>query len=401
MIIVFDTDVAAELGHVNDAIILHNLYYWIKHNKANQQHFHEGRYWSYNSISAFGKLFPFLSARAIRSALDRLEDNGYILKGNFNKNSYDRTLWYTITGKALVLFKEREEEDGWRKCDRKIPEELPKKEKNPEFLPPVMGAFGPPPNVNTACQNDNHGMSEMANGVCENDKLIYKKCKINFTKTQNQFCENDKPIPNINTYINTKENTDKTPDGIPAAVVVVDTNYIDNGVSSNEYKLVDNECNNTSDSSYVPPGNFSDDIKKDCSFKAAVRIYRENIRPDPSRLEIDELQRLYNAFGHEWLVEAIRIAKFSGKTVGIRYIQGILYSWQKKYGLESRPWEIEDSFLTSPPSAPEVQPAPARHNSTSNSLTAANKAIAMLQSVQDAHYGHPGMMDGGGGHNAG
>ena len=397
MIIVFDTDVAAELGHVNDAIILHNLYYWIKHNKANQQHFHEGRYWSYNSISAFGKLFPFLSARAIRSALDRLEENGYILKGNFNKNSYDRTLWYTITEKALLLFREREEEDGWRKCDRKIPEELPKKEKNPGMPPPIMGGFGSYQNVNSVCQNDNLGMSKLTNGDAATDKTTLSKRQIDFIKTPNQFCENDKPIPNINT----KENTDKTPDGIPAAVVVVDTNYIDNGVSSNEYELVDDECNNTSDSSYVPPGNFSDDIKKDCSFKAAVRIYRENIRPDPSRLEIDELQRLYNAFGHEWLVEAIRIAKFSGKTVGIRYIQGILYSWQKKYGLESRPWEIEDSFLTSPPSAPEVQPAPARHNSTSNSLTAANKAIAMLQSVQDAHYGHPGMMDGGGGHNAG
>jgi len=93
MINSFDADVAIDVG-VNAAIIYRNIQYWCEKNRTNDQHFYDGFYWTYNSISAFCEQFPYLSEKQIRSSLKILEDNGYIKSGNYNKVAYDRTKWY-------------------------------------------------------------------------------------------------------------------------------------------------------------------------------------------------------------------------------------------------------------------------------------------------------------------
>jgi hypothetical protein len=93
MINSFDTDVAIDVG-VNAAIIYRNIQYWCEKNRANEQNFHDGYYWTYNSISAFCKQFPYLTKRQVEIALKTLEDKGYVKSGNFNKVAYDRTKWY-------------------------------------------------------------------------------------------------------------------------------------------------------------------------------------------------------------------------------------------------------------------------------------------------------------------
>lgn len=92
----FDTDIAKEYG-VNEAIIIQNFAYWIAKNEANDKHFYEGRYWVYNSVEAFGKLFPFWTAAQIRHVLKNLVEKGAVLKGNFNPSQYDRTCWYALS----------------------------------------------------------------------------------------------------------------------------------------------------------------------------------------------------------------------------------------------------------------------------------------------------------------
>lgn len=91
----FDADVAAIYG-VDEAIMIQNLSFWIRKNEANGKHFHEGRYWTYNSIEAFTKLFPFWSSRQVRRVLKSLEDKGVIVTGNYNTSAYDRTTWYAF-----------------------------------------------------------------------------------------------------------------------------------------------------------------------------------------------------------------------------------------------------------------------------------------------------------------
>lgn len=93
----FDPEVAKKVG-VNAAVIYQNIAFWVEKNRANNKHLHEGRYWTYNSMRAFEELFPYLTQKQIRTAIDKLIDCGLIVAGNFNKAGYDRTKWYSLQG---------------------------------------------------------------------------------------------------------------------------------------------------------------------------------------------------------------------------------------------------------------------------------------------------------------
>jgi hypothetical protein len=92
----FDPNIAAQVG-CNAAVIYQNLFYWAEKNAANDRHFYDGRWWTYNSITAFAELFPYLTGKQIRTALEKLESSGLIVSGCYNKSSYDRTKWYSPT----------------------------------------------------------------------------------------------------------------------------------------------------------------------------------------------------------------------------------------------------------------------------------------------------------------
>ena len=92
----FNTEIAKEVG-VNAAVILENIAHWVLKNKANDKNFYDGRYWTYNSRTAMTALFPYLSEKQVRYALDALRKADMVITGNYNKSSYDRTLWYTVS----------------------------------------------------------------------------------------------------------------------------------------------------------------------------------------------------------------------------------------------------------------------------------------------------------------
>src|SRR6056297_1840112 len=95
----FSVEIAGEVG-VNAAVIASNIQHWCAKNEANEseRHFHKERYWTFNSISAFEKLFPYLTIKQIRTALDKLEAAEIIVSGRFNKDTRDRTKWYSYNG---------------------------------------------------------------------------------------------------------------------------------------------------------------------------------------------------------------------------------------------------------------------------------------------------------------
>lgn len=99
----FNVELAKEYG-ILEAIILNNLQHWIEKNRANGKNFHDGHYWTYNSAKAFSELFPYASQKQIRKALQNLIVEGIIQTGNYNKNPYDRTLWYSFTEKVDSIF---------------------------------------------------------------------------------------------------------------------------------------------------------------------------------------------------------------------------------------------------------------------------------------------------------
>ena len=98
----FNIVIAKEYG-ILEAILLNNFEYWISKNVANQTNYHNGFYWTYNSTRAFTELFPYVSQRQIQNALKHLKELEIIQTGNFNKSSYDRTLWYAFTKKGYSI----------------------------------------------------------------------------------------------------------------------------------------------------------------------------------------------------------------------------------------------------------------------------------------------------------
>lgn len=125
----FDIEIAKEYG-VNCAILLKYIYYWIEKNRANDKHFHDGCYWTYNSIRAFEELFPYMSKNTINRCLKTLVEKGLLIEGNFNSSSYDRTKWYTVTEFAKSILE---------KCKFDLPKVrndiYPKSETNTNYIP--------------------------------------------------------------------------------------------------------------------------------------------------------------------------------------------------------------------------------------------------------------------------
>lgn len=140
MIHVFQSDVAVAIG-LNAAIILQNLHFWCEKNRANKTNFYDGYYWTFNSVKAYEEMFPYMTKNKINTALAKLEQDGYIVSGNYNVSTYDRTKWYALTEKGYQMI--------------------------------------------------------------ENQKCIYQKSEMDLLEIRNGFTQNQKPIPDINTDIYT------------------------------------------------------------------------------------------------------------------------------------------------------------------------------------------------------
>lgn len=145
----FDTEIAKRYGII-EAILLNYFDFWIEKNKANNANFHDGHYWTYNSITAFTKLFPYATRNKLCNALNHLENEGLIATSNYNKSSYDRTKWYRLTDKGYaVLTAQSVEILDFLKSDNRVSE-----------------------NQKWIAQNSEMDCSELRNGLAENQKPI-------------------------------------------------------------------------------------------------------------------------------------------------------------------------------------------------------------------------------------
>lgn len=100
----FNEEMAAEYG-LNVIIFCSKIADWLKWNKANEQNYHDGKYWTYNTLTALTRLFPFWSVDQLRKVIKDAMAANLIVKGNYNKSPYDKTLWYTLTDFGCKLLK--------------------------------------------------------------------------------------------------------------------------------------------------------------------------------------------------------------------------------------------------------------------------------------------------------
>ena len=100
----FNVNFAKKYG-IEEAILIHNMYFWINKNAVNNKHLYNGHYWTYNTQKALSDLFPYIHETKIQRSLKHLYECGFIIKGNFNKTKLDRTCWYAFSDEALSILR--------------------------------------------------------------------------------------------------------------------------------------------------------------------------------------------------------------------------------------------------------------------------------------------------------
>ena len=150
----FNIEFAKRYG-VDEAIMVKSFQFWIRLNKANKINYYDKRYWTYNTNKSLTEYYPFWSEKQVRRIIESLVDNEILIKGNYNKIAYDRTIWYAFTNEDLYL-------------------------------------------------SDNFHLEE--NGYYQKVNTILPNGQMENTKRSNRFTEKGEPIPVTNHILNTDTN---------------------------------------------------------------------------------------------------------------------------------------------------------------------------------------------------
>ncbi|AND38369.1 conserved phage C-terminal domain-containing protein [Cytobacillus oceanisediminis] len=88
----------AEKIGFNEAVMLQQIHYWL----LNSKHVIEERTWIFNTYKDWKKQMTFWSETTIKRTIRSLEDQGFLISGNFNFSKMDKTKWYTIDYEKLA-----------------------------------------------------------------------------------------------------------------------------------------------------------------------------------------------------------------------------------------------------------------------------------------------------------
>lgn len=83
---------AEEIG-LNEAIFLQQLHYWLN---GKSSKYIDGKKWIYNTFEDWQEQFPFWSVSTVKRTVNSLSKRNLILKGNYNRAGFDKTVWYSI-----------------------------------------------------------------------------------------------------------------------------------------------------------------------------------------------------------------------------------------------------------------------------------------------------------------
>lgn len=97
----FDVDLATKIGNVNVSILIHHFQFWIKHNKALGRNEHLGRTWVYQTVKEICAFFPYWSPRQVENIIQKAVNFKILIKGNFNRSKFDRTVWYAFENEEM------------------------------------------------------------------------------------------------------------------------------------------------------------------------------------------------------------------------------------------------------------------------------------------------------------
>jgi len=104
----FNVEFASRYG-IEEALIFGDIYYWCIKNKENDINLKKGsdgveRYYTYNSTAALQDSYKYMTLTKVYRVIGKLEKEGLIITGCFNKRVGDRTRWYAVTEKGEQIY---------------------------------------------------------------------------------------------------------------------------------------------------------------------------------------------------------------------------------------------------------------------------------------------------------
>lgn len=100
----FDVGIAKELG-LNSAIVFNHIVYWLKVNASKGTNIHDGKIWMYETQKEIADFLEYLTFEEVKKSIVKLLDSGILIKGNYNKNPFDKTAWYTVADQRILKIK--------------------------------------------------------------------------------------------------------------------------------------------------------------------------------------------------------------------------------------------------------------------------------------------------------
>lgn len=118
----FRTEIARLAKGVDEAVFVHRVWFLVMNNEANGRNFHDGKYWTYDSVRALAKIFYFWTPRQLQRIVRNCVEKGLIETGNFAENACDRSTWYTVTEtvKSIYANGEMDFTEPSNSCDQTV-----------------------------------------------------------------------------------------------------------------------------------------------------------------------------------------------------------------------------------------------------------------------------------------
>lgn len=101
-VVSFSVKLAEKVGFEN-AGFLQDIAYWLDYNKSSGINYVDGRYWSFSTQDELCDRHPYWTRKQVQRIIKNCRDNGWLLVGNFNKNPYDRTNWYSVSDEIMEI----------------------------------------------------------------------------------------------------------------------------------------------------------------------------------------------------------------------------------------------------------------------------------------------------------
>lgn len=101
----FDIAIATHFQDCEVAIVYNHIFLWIKYNKSKKKNFINGKTWSFSTIAEIAENLPYISERKVKTCLQLLVDEQFLIRDFHDDNPFNRTPWYALPDEENLNFK--------------------------------------------------------------------------------------------------------------------------------------------------------------------------------------------------------------------------------------------------------------------------------------------------------